>query len=541
MERVQGVGRNAIILFAGILAGLFFWFQFVSSPSNADAAANVVNDSSMAVELQLPPDQIINLPIRDTLPDLDFNESTGANPLPAVGDEILSAEQRQHLIDVSKKYIALTTADGIKVARSLKFVKEYGNPTNVCGPLSIAILRDAGIVDPYVKVGAFWLLSPNTNRKLLEQTFPQERYDHYQFAIPLDEMDWAEFPLKPGDFLYLYAGKGGTFEHMLVVSRVDAAGRAFSVTNHATPDGFVIDEILLYDPAHPGTGKFYEWTDRRNNKLGTTGLGGFELWRLARPLLIKSPRDEGFARELDSVMDQAGGDWYVTIRGLNGGLLYDRQADVQVDAGSLIKLPVALLFFKSLEAKGVKPDEYGSYLKNEGPGLTYDQLLRSMIKRSDLTAAQKLMAETRLAGINVDRILSQWGLRNTNLEFGKISARDLATLYGELYSGKLVDPTARAYILSLMNENGADRYNRLGILHKTNPSSLQFYNYRGSTLDTIVAIGDSALVLVPAVDGEDAYLVVMMGFPGEDHHETDEDLISAIEDMTEIFWGFAQK
>ena len=76
---------------------------------------------------------------------------------------------------------------------------------------------------------------------------------------------------------------------MLVVTRVDDNGRAYSVTNHATSDGFVIDEVMLYDPANPGLGKFSEWTNRQNNKIGTTGFGGFELWRLTQPVRETKP------------------------------------------------------------------------------------------------------------------------------------------------------------------------------------------------------------------------------------------------------------
>ena len=541
MERVQGVGRNAILLFAGFLTGLFIWLQFISAPANADAAANSVDNSSIVVEPQISLSQGVGFTYDDVIADTSSFPVLGVDLIPASDNEILTISQRQRLFDASLKYIAPTADDGVRMARSLKFVKDDGDPTNVCGPLSMAILRDAGIVDPYVKIKSFWLLNPKESRKLLDQTFPSDRYDHYRFSTPLQQMDWESFPLKAGDFLYLYAGPGGTFEHMLVVNRVDDEGRAYSVTNHATPDGFVIDEVLLYDPTHPGNGKFYEWTDRRNNKLGTTGLGGFELWRLSKPLTQKNPTDESFARDLDAIMEAAGGDWYVSVKGLNGGVQYDRHADASVDAGSLIKLPVAMLFFKSLEIEGVEPEEYARYLNEEGPGITYEQLLRALFKKSSLSAAKSLLSEARLAGLNVDETLNQWGLKNTNLDFGKSSAGDLATLYSGLYSGTLVDPSAMSYILNLMNEAGSNKTTRLGVLQKTNPSSLKYYNYRGSILDTIVAIGDSALVLVPAIDGEDSYIVVLMGFPGDNDRETDQDLIAAIEDMTKVFWSYAQK
>jgi hypothetical protein len=328
---------------------------------------------------------------------------------------------------------------------------------------------------------------------------------------------------------------------MLVVTRVDKFGRAYSVTNHATPEGFVIDEVMLYDPGNPGFGKFSEWTNRQNNKLGTTGFGGFELWRLTQPVRERSPYEESFARELDAVMDKYGGDWYVAVKNLNGGMLYERQAAVPVDVGSMIKLPVAMLFFKALELEGISPNDYGDYLVVEGPNLTYEQLLRDLFKKSDLSAAKVLLSETRLAGLNVEDELRLWGLKNANLDLRKLSAQDMVILYEGLYSGRLVDSYAREYILGLMDENTSNKETRLGILRKTNPSSLQFYNHRGSTLDTIIAMGESALVSVPVVDGEDTYIVVMSGFYSDYSPTTDQDLMLAIEEMAQGFWSFVRK
>jgi len=541
MKRVIGVLKNAIILMAGVMAGLFLLFQFVSSTSNADAAANLSAGFLSSAENPSQDIQEIDIPVMEQSLALESKNVTLENPLPESAQDVLTGEQQQRLQDASKDYIALTAADGIRMARSLNIVKDDGDPTNVCGPLSIAILRDAGLLDPYIKIRDFWLLNPDNNRKLLDQTFPTGHYEHFLFSSPLNEMDWGTFPLTPGDFIYIYAGPGGTFEHMLVVTRVDNAGRAFSVTNHATPDGFVIDEVLLYDPAQPETGKFFEWTERRNSKLGSTGFGGFELWRLAVPFREKSPREIAFARELDAVMEEHGGDWYVAVKDLSGGMLYERQAAVPVDVGSMIKLPVAMLFFKSLELEEIPPASYADYISEEGPDRSYEQLLRAMFNKSDMVAAQTLLDEIRISGLDVDEELTKWGLRKTNLDSGKLSIQDMVAVYEGLYSGGLVDGFAREYILSLTEESASNNNTRLGILQKTNPSSLEFYNRRGSTVDTIIAIGDGALVSVPVVDGEDTYIVVMSGYFSEDNPTTDQELIKAIEEMAQIFWSFTRK
>ncbi|GAB4430945.1 MAG: hypothetical protein Kow002_19290 [Anaerolineales bacterium] len=161
----------------------------------------------------------------------------------------------------------------------------YGAPSDICGPLSIAILQEAGLLDKNIDPHDFWLLNPDVpeKRELLKRVFPPERYENRRFKVKLNRFNWRENPLQPGDFVYIYAGTGGNFEHMLVVNRVDSQLRAYAVTNFNTPEGFVINEVLLYDPANPHEGIFQQWTARHFDLLGSTGFDGFELWRLRTP------------------------------------------------------------------------------------------------------------------------------------------------------------------------------------------------------------------------------------------------------------------
>jgi len=195
-------------------------------------------------------------------------------------------EQRQiiALYESAIKFIAPTTAESRSLGETLNG-KGYGSPSLICGPLSMAILRDAGIVSSDVTLHQYWLLNPKIreDRKLLETAFPEDRFEHHVNKNPLSRIDWQSYPLLPGDFLYIEEGTGGNFDHMLVVDRVDAQSRAYAVTNYNTEAGFVIDEILLYDPAEPSLGIFRRWTAKVNALLGSTGFGGFELWRLRNP------------------------------------------------------------------------------------------------------------------------------------------------------------------------------------------------------------------------------------------------------------------
>jgi hypothetical protein len=193
----------------------------------------------------------------------------------------LNEEERRRLYDSSIKFVANTAAEAISVAQNLQFLVDHGHPSNMCGPLAAAILRDAGLVERHIILHDFWLLNPAelSDVRLLESVFPASRYDTYKTTVSINQFDFAEFPLEPGDFVYLFAGPGGTFDHVIVVTRVDEEGRVFSVTNVNSDAGFLIKEVLLYDPSEPGLGMFYEWTDLANIRLGLTGLGGFQLWR----------------------------------------------------------------------------------------------------------------------------------------------------------------------------------------------------------------------------------------------------------------------
>ncbi len=197
---------------------------------------------------------------------------------------------------VARTYIAPDQPAAEAVARRLGFTR-FPSPSNMCGPLSLAILRGAGLVPPQTPLSRFWLLNPRTDRHIIRTVLPPERFCHSRFDQPLNAVDFRAFPLQAGDLLYLYAGPGDTFEHILVVSRVDAAGRVYAVTNLnlAAQGYYVIREVMLYDPQRPGEGQFYRWTDRQYAAtIGVTGRGGFELWR---PLWAVFPQpSEPFAQ-----------------------------------------------------------------------------------------------------------------------------------------------------------------------------------------------------------------------------------------------------
>jgi hypothetical protein len=193
----------------------------------------------------------------------------------------LSLEQQFKVYGASIKYIRENSESSRILGEQING-PGYGAPSDICGPLSIAILQDAGIINQYLDPHDFWLLNPDVDddRRLLARAFPPDQFESTRVRVKLDEVYWDETPLYPGDFIYIYAGSFGNFEHMLVVNRVDSEGRVYAVTNRNTPDGYIISEVLLYHPEKSDVGMFPVWIAQPFAKMGATGFGGFEIWRM---------------------------------------------------------------------------------------------------------------------------------------------------------------------------------------------------------------------------------------------------------------------
>jgi hypothetical protein len=282
--------------------------------------------------------------ISEMIYDTDFSSAEiNPTPEPPIYDHsVLTQIQKDRLYKASLTYLADDEEEAVYIARKLNYVQNEGHPATLCGPLAISILRDAMLIDRYVDLEDFWLLNPRddyTVRAILEKYFPREHYQWYQTSTPINYYDFKNHPLYSGDFLYLFAGRGGTFEHMIVVSRVDDAGRAYSVSAQQDSNGYSINEVMLYDPNNPGEGYFYEITDSANAEFGVTGLGGFWMWRRLSTFPEVNLDDVAFSDQLDSVLNESGGEWYGYIKEIDGRVVFSREAQ---DLGDSILSSIGL-------------------------------------------------------------------------------------------------------------------------------------------------------------------------------------------------------
>ncbi len=107
----------------------------------------------------------------------------------------LSLKQQFQVYGASVKYIRQTSNASRVLGEEINGAG-YGAPSDICGPLSIAILQDAGLISPYLDPHDFWLLNPDVpdERSLLTKAFPPEKFESTRVKIKLDEVDWNETP-----------------------------------------------------------------------------------------------------------------------------------------------------------------------------------------------------------------------------------------------------------------------------------------------------------------------------------------------------------
>lgn len=217
-----------------------------------------------------------------------------ATPLPPTPTATMTAREKaqEKLWQASLDFLAFTPEDADQVARRIDFASgPHESADNACGPLTVAILKAGGYLPEDASEHDMWLLCPREENPechgmetLQRMFFPVDDYDYIRVEESVSTYDWEENPLEPGDWLYLFVMKGISnyrgFDHMIVVTRVDENGAAYSVTNIDYGEGFVITEALLYDPDNPGEGLFYDLTnDHLRKELGMTGTAGFLLIR----------------------------------------------------------------------------------------------------------------------------------------------------------------------------------------------------------------------------------------------------------------------
>jgi beta-lactamase class A len=441
-----------------------------------------------------------------------------ACPQPPLGQDVLTAAQRTRLREAARGFLAADDATADQVALRIDFIEGRNeDASTMCGPLSIAMLQAAALVGPWARKHDFWLLNPRQNPRPLEYTFPTDQYSWLQFDTPISQFDFSTFPLLAGDLVYLHAGSGDTFEHVLVVNRIDESGRAFSVTNFFTYAGTIIEERMLNDPAQPNAGQFQTWADRNiRNTLGNTGSGGFRIWRVKDGRSLEFPSDtasQQLRASLDELLLAAAGTWYAAVKKVGGAKLYQFNPYEPFHPASTIKVPIALAFYHWLENQNLA--DWQKYIAENGTQRrTYAQLLEAMIVESEEDATQALV--DFLGEDYLQKIWKLWGLKYTQADPRRSSASEIVLAFEKLYGGGWITPASRAHLLKLMSTYTSNDDSRLGTLRRQLPAGSVIYNKRGSLVDWPRVVGDSAIIQIGDAAAKNAYVISMHGLGKDD-------------------------
>jgi hypothetical protein len=194
-----------------------------------------------------------------------------------------SLDWQERLRTTAQSFVSGSQVETHQIARRLGF-QRYGqeDPSNMCGPLAAAILQRAGLlpssIGPVADFANYWLADPLTNGRPWS-LFPSDEYQIHRFTQSIEQFDFWEWPLHPGDFVYTYSGRGA-FSHMFVVTEVDGDGRSYTVTNQEQPNGeYLIERVLLNDPLDLSAGVLRSTCENCGSWRRRTGLGGFDVLR----------------------------------------------------------------------------------------------------------------------------------------------------------------------------------------------------------------------------------------------------------------------
>lgn len=455
----------------------------------------------------------------------------------------LSSTQIERITFASNAYLTQNKEQTQRIASLFQQEKPYGNINNLREALAIAILRDARMISSETDVSDFYGMDAENINSAIEKTFAENQFSKYHFDQSPGDFDFSAFPLQVGDLVVLYDGIDNTINTMLLITQIDAQGCVYSVTNINSTEGIIIKEVILYDPMTKGTEESHHWTDLSLPNTGNTGLGGFDVWRINIEIMDagideQNLADQMLAEQIEQTLSVFGGKWNILIRDGEGRNVYSHLSSEQNHVGSIIKVPIAMLFFKYLEWKGISPENYESYLLSKKDGKSYYELLYSMLVHSEEAATSSLGELLDKSGMGVYTVLNSWEVYHTYIFKRFSTSEDIALILEGLYKGNFIAPEGRNVILKLMETYTPEDDTRLGVIRPLLPEGAHFYNKQGTVTGERLVVGDSAIISYPGLNKENVYYLVITGYPGE-KDTLFTTLEHCIERIARLFWNYA--
>lgn len=183
-------------------------------------------------------------------------------------------------------------------------------------------------------------------------------------------------------------------------------------------------------------------------------VGGFmaagKLWPTKMTFVMQEKKD-GMAvvKKVKERVEKLQGSYGFWVEDLTGGPGYGWNEEMQVEAASMIKVPIMLAAERKIQAGEMKlTDKYVLAERDRRTGsgpmefyaagteMTIDKVMEEMGKKSDNTGAAAL---TRLVGNEaIIKMISDLGMENTDWEEKMTTAADVGKMWKKVYEGGIL-------------------------------------------------------------------------------------------------------
>lgn len=235
-------------------------------------------------------------------------------------------------------------------------------------------------------------------------------------------------------------------------------------------------------------------------------------------------------RTIAELVEDVPGEWGVAVKKVGDESIYGFNLDTELHPASVIKIPIAIAFYKWAEDSGLIVEEAldiippGEYRKME-------ILLADMLIRSDEVATEAIsqyINDNHQGGI--DRLLESLGAASTEVYPRFTTARDLTELMEDLYSGNLLSQDSTSQLLSILRTPSADDASRIGAPLSSEDRATLAHKI-GTVLGDggLVAVSDAGII---TLENGDTYIVTVLN--ELDKAESYPDAVVGIQEISEI-------
>ncbi len=225
------------------------------------------------------------------------------------------------------------------------------------------------------------------------------------------------------------------------------------------------------------------------------------------------------------------GEYAVYFKSLDRGGELGIEEERQMEAASLVKVPIMLTLYRKVEAgemdlgtKYVLTDKDkafgagGMKYKQAGTVYTYKQMVELMGKSSDNTAANVL---ARILGKEaIQKTIDELGMMETSLEKNKTTAKEVGLMFEKLYRGEIVSEEASKEILDFLTKTDFEERIPAGV-----PEGVRVAHKIGTEVEVI---SDGGIVY-----GKEPYVLVILS-----EGVNEEEAKKALPQISKIVWEF---